>query len=221
MEAIKGWKHAGSDLMKLRSQKAALSHTAKLVSLKKDGTESGMHDATSTYPTEQDARRRHAELVKLNPTRNIRHNLYVDNKLVATLTPEHLTEVSHKVGMAADKALARSGSITPEEQQKYMQKYQELEDKENQLSAKPDAHTGKYAKEFVNIARQKVKVARAGHLNAFGQPITEHASSCATGAASVASVAQPLGAIMRRPSLFGYTPVTKKTRKRAKSGSAS
>lgn len=216
-EAIKGWKHANRDLMKWRADKAAQSHTAKLVSLKKDGTESKMHDAVSTYATEKDARARHSELVKLNPGRNIRHNLYVDNKLVTMLSPEDLMEVSHKVGMAAAKALGKT-SVTPEVQEKHMKAWQELDRKENEISNRPDVATGKYAKQFIQIARQKTKVARAGGLNGFGKPLQEHASSGATGSASVASVAQPLGGVIRRPSLFGYAPVRKqKKSKTAKS----
>lgn len=136
-EAIKGWKHAHSDISKMRADRAAQSHQARLVSLKKDGTESKMHDASSTYPTEADARRRHADLVKMNPGRNIRHNLYVDNKLVGVL------------------------------------------DKDNLL---------------------------------------EFASSGATSAGSVASVANPSSMVMRRPNLFGYVPPTPK-RKTSKSKS--
>ena len=141
MEAIKGWKHAHSDLMKLREARSAESHNASLVRLKKDGTESRMHDAVTTYPTEQDARKRHSQLVKLNPGKDIRHNLYVDNKLVGVLDPSHLME---------------------------------------------------------------------------------YASSGATSSAHVASVANPFGITMRRPSLFGYMPAPKqKKRKSRKSSSAS
>ena len=100
-EAIKGWKHAGSDLTKWRADKAASQHTAKLVSLKKDGTESKMHDATTTYPTEAEAREYHARIVKLNPTRNIRHNLYVDGKLVGVLDKDNLLEFASGGGTSA------------------------------------------------------------------------------------------------------------------------
>jgi len=49
--------------------------------------------------------------------------------------------------------------------------------------------------------------------------ITESASGGATSAGSVASIANPMGNVNRRPSLFGYIPYeepkkTKKTRKR-------
>lgn len=221
MEAIKGWKHAHGDLMKLRAQKSAQSHTAKLVSVKKDGTESRMHDATSTYATEAEARAKHAYIVKLNPTRNIRHNLYVDDKFVEMLTPEHLTEVSHKVGVAAQKAL-KTSTVDADMQQRMMHKWQELTDQEQKIQSLPDAHTGKYAKQLMNISRQKIKVATQGKLNAQGKPMMEDATSGATGAASVASMANPFGVIMRRPSLFGYTPAPKrKSRKKRKSSSSS
>ena len=49
--------------------------------------------------------------------------------------------------------------------------------------------------------------------------ITESASSGGTSAGNVASLANPMGTVNRRPSLFGYIPYeepkkTKKTRKR-------
>jgi len=132
LEAIKGWKHAGSDIAKWRADKAAAQHTAKLVKLNKDDAESKMHDATTTYPTEEKAREYHSRIVKLNPTRNIRHNLYVDGKLVGIL------------------------------------------DKDNLL---------------------------------------EFASGGGTSAGAVASVANPFGIVMRRPSLFGYVPPTPKRKK--------
>lgn len=213
-EAIKGWKHAHSDLMKLRAAKAASQHTAKLVSVKKDGTESGMHDAVSTYPTEAEARARHAELVKLNPGRNIRHNLYVNNQLVQQLDPNTIAEVHHKVGQAAAKALV-GHQVTPEQQHALKVKFQQVQDKIRELQTRPDAHTGKYAKEFQNLERQKIKIARAGNLNAFGEPLTETATSGSTGAGSIAHLPVHQGAIIRRPNLFGYVPVTKKRTQKA------
>jgi hypothetical protein len=78
--AIKGWKSAHSDIAKYRSQKAHENDGAHLVSVKKDGGESGMHDAKTTHKTEEDARKHHAYIRSLNPTRNIRHNLYVGGK---------------------------------------------------------------------------------------------------------------------------------------------
>lgn len=76
----------------MRSDRAAAQHTSKLVSIKKDGTESLMHDAAKTFPTEAEARAYHARIVKLNPGRNIRHNLYVDGKLMHMLDVNSLTE---------------------------------------------------------------------------------------------------------------------------------
>jgi hypothetical protein len=85
MEAIKGWKHAHRDLNKWRAERAAAARTVKLVRVKKDGKESAMHDATSVFDTEQQARQQHERMVSYNPGQRIRHNLYVDNQLVATL----------------------------------------------------------------------------------------------------------------------------------------
>jgi hypothetical protein len=79
-------------ISRMRTQRAAQSHEAKLVSLKKDGTESRMHDAAKTFPTEAEARSYHAHIVKLNPGKQIRHNLYVNNQLVGPLTPGTLQE---------------------------------------------------------------------------------------------------------------------------------
>ena len=84
-EAIKGWKHAASDISKMRKTKSDAAKQARLVTLKKDGAESKMHDAVSYFNSEQEARDRHASIVKLNPGRIIRHNLYIDNKFVEVL----------------------------------------------------------------------------------------------------------------------------------------
>ncbi len=81
-ENIKGWKHAASDISKMRS---AQGKTVKLVSLKKDGNESKMHDATKTFRSEDEAQEHHDRVTKLNPNSKIRHNLYVDGKHVKTL----------------------------------------------------------------------------------------------------------------------------------------
>lgn len=77
-EAIKGWKYAHSDLMKHR---AAAGKEVALHSLKKDGAESGMHDARKTFRTEQEARDYHDRVKSLNPKKNIQHNLYVGDKV--------------------------------------------------------------------------------------------------------------------------------------------
>jgi len=81
-ENIKGWKNAASDISKMRS---AQGKTVKLVSLKKDGNESKMHDATKTFRSEDEAQEHHDRVTKLNPKSKIRHNLYVDGKQVKTL----------------------------------------------------------------------------------------------------------------------------------------
>jgi hypothetical protein len=81
-ENIKGWKHAASDISKMR---AAQGKTVKLVSLKKDGTESKMHDATKMFRSEDEAQEHHNRVTKLNPKSKIAHNMYVDGKHVKTL----------------------------------------------------------------------------------------------------------------------------------------
>lgn len=81
-ENIKGWKHAASDISKMR---AAQGKSVKLVSLKKDGTESKMHDATKMFRSEDEAQEHHDRVTKLNPKSKIKHNLYVDGKHVKTL----------------------------------------------------------------------------------------------------------------------------------------
>lgn len=77
-EEIKGWKHAGRDLAQHR---ASLGKDVHLVSLKKDGTESKMNDAKKSFRSEDEARQYHERIKKLNPTRNIRHNLYVGDNV--------------------------------------------------------------------------------------------------------------------------------------------
>ncbi len=92
-EQIKGWKHAASDISKMR---AAQGKNVKLVSLKKDGTESKMHDAAKMFSSEGEAQEHHDRVTKLNPKSKIRHNLYVDGKHVKTLGEEveQIDEVS-------------------------------------------------------------------------------------------------------------------------------
>lgn len=84
-EEIKGWKNAHSDFAKARQLKSREAKNVKLVRLKNDGAESKMHDSSSWYNSEDEAKEYHDRIVKLNPTRIIRHNLYVDNKLVGRL----------------------------------------------------------------------------------------------------------------------------------------
>jgi hypothetical protein len=96
-EAIKGWKNAASDIRKFRSAASDAKKSAMLVSLKKDGNESGMHDAKSYHASEEEARKKHETITKLNPTRKIRHNLYVDGKKVDTLGEETNTEKREEI----------------------------------------------------------------------------------------------------------------------------
>ena len=92
-EQIKGWKHAASDISKMRG---AQGKNVKLVSLKKDGTESKMNDATKVFRSEDEAQEHHDRVTKLNPKSKIRHNLYVDGKHIKTLGEEveQIDEVS-------------------------------------------------------------------------------------------------------------------------------
>lgn len=76
-EAIKGWKHAHSDIMKYRAQQGK---EVVLHRLKKDGAESGMHDARNTFRSEAEAREHHQRLKSFNPGKQIRHHLYVPGK---------------------------------------------------------------------------------------------------------------------------------------------
>ena len=84
-EEIKGMKHAGSILTKMRAANAEAKRTVALVRLKKDGGESGMHDARKSFNTEEDARKHHEQIVGYNPKSLIRHNLYIDGKLKEVL----------------------------------------------------------------------------------------------------------------------------------------
>jgi len=215
VEAIKGWKHAHSDLAKWRAAKAAAARPARLVRLKKDGTESRMSDATSTFDSEEAARQQHERMVGYNPGRRIRHNLYVDGQLVGELDGK-LDEVSHKAGMAATKAVSGSTNVTDQQQQRAIQKWQELDAEEKEIQARPDSHTGKYAHQLTNLSRQKIKIAKAGKLNAFGKPLEESATGGATSSGAVATSVNPFGIVMRRPSLFGYTPPKKPTKSHKK-----
>jgi len=120
-EAIKGWKNAASDIRKQRSAVSDAKKSAVLVSLKKDGSESGMHDAKSYHASEEEARKKHETITKLNPTRKIRHNLYVDGKKVDTLGEETNTEKREKIENVArmdgakptseKSTLSKTGSI--------------------------------------------------------------------------------------------------------------
>ena len=85
-EAIKGWKNAHTDIMKSRQDASNKDKSVKLVKLNKDGSESGMHDATKGFSSEEEAIEHHQQIRKLNPTRNIRHNLYVDSVHKAILS---------------------------------------------------------------------------------------------------------------------------------------
>jgi hypothetical protein len=79
-EEIKGMKHAHSILAKNRQAKSDAAKTVHLHRLKKDGSESGMHDARTPFQSEEEARKHHDNMKKLNPGKQIEHHLYVDGK---------------------------------------------------------------------------------------------------------------------------------------------
>lgn len=78
-EQIKGWKHAHADLNKIRRDKAN-KNRVRLVSVKADGSDSKMHDATTYHDSEEHAIAHHERVKKLNPNRKIRHALYVNGE---------------------------------------------------------------------------------------------------------------------------------------------
>lgn len=88
-ENIKGWKNAGSDLAKMRANKGK---DIMLVGLNKNGAESKMPTDKRNFRSEEEALEFHKRVRGLNPTRNIRHNLYVNGKLSRALEESVLSE---------------------------------------------------------------------------------------------------------------------------------
>lgn len=84
-EEIKGWKNANRDIASARRAQDKASSEVKLVKLKKDGAESGMHDATSYFKTEEEARKKAEAIKAMNPGRDIAYNLYVNSELIGKL----------------------------------------------------------------------------------------------------------------------------------------
>lgn len=84
-EAIKGWKHAHTDIAKGRAAASSANKEVHLHQLTKAGKESGMHDARRAFSSIEDAEKHHENVHKLNPGKTYKHNLYVDGKLVKTL----------------------------------------------------------------------------------------------------------------------------------------
>lgn len=67
-EAIKGWKHAGRDITAMRKQQSELAAPYYTHDLKKDGSQSKMHDARK-YHQSVEAAKAHIEYIKkLNPS---------------------------------------------------------------------------------------------------------------------------------------------------------
>ena len=183
----------------------------------------GVKDLETALTKTQDHSYSHIDTIMKGISRKLGispHELHMEFKKQHSMTPDDwvrqsnvrglretdLDEVSHKVGMAAAKALSTGSKNTPEQQAKYIKQWQEIQDKIKEIQARPDSHTGKYAKQLTNLSRQQIKTAKAGNLNAFGKPLEESASGGSTSAGAIASVANPMGKVNRRPSLFGYVP---------------
>jgi hypothetical protein len=84
-EAIKGWKHAHSDIMKHRADQHNEAMPVRLVRLNKDGKESGMHDATKHLSSISAAHEWHQNIVKLNPGKHVAHHVYHQGQKVGKL----------------------------------------------------------------------------------------------------------------------------------------
>lgn len=81
-EEIKGWKHAGRDIQKMRELQGK---NVYLRPLNKNGEESKMAASKKHFSSEKEAKEYHDRVKKLNPKRSIRHNMYVDHKHTETL----------------------------------------------------------------------------------------------------------------------------------------
>lgn len=79
-EAIKGWKHAGSDIARARLQAGNESKPVKLVGLKKDGSENKMDSATTYYSDKKSAMDKVKYWQDINK-KEMFFNLYEDGKL--------------------------------------------------------------------------------------------------------------------------------------------
>lgn len=204
-ELIKGWKHAGKDITASRAARAEDAKSVKLVSLKKDGGESGMHDATTKHDSVEAALAYHQRIVGLNPKRRIAHNMYVNNQFDKALIGSLDEAISHRTGARAERATGNQKTDTAQ-QHKFVQRWQEIHALIKEIHAKPDVGTGKYAAQLNRLEKQKTDAATKGGLNATGQPLDESATSGGTSSGAVATMVNPFGVVMRQPSLFGYVP---------------
>lgn len=100
-ESIKGWKNAQSDIAKHRSAARQEAAPVKLVRLKKDGKESGMSDASSSYASAEEAEKKAAYWVSLNPGKHMMYNLYVDGKLTKTVGSDGKSKLNESLGSPA------------------------------------------------------------------------------------------------------------------------
>jgi len=120
--AIKGWKNAQSDIMRARRNAATAEMNVKLVQLRKDGQESGMHDAKSWHASVDDAIAKHNRLRENNPKRNIQHNLYVKGVLQKKLTED---VPGNAVSSGAIAGLGQGPQGEPPVRPKAMKKYKD------------------------------------------------------------------------------------------------
>lgn len=136
-EAIKGWKHAHSDIAKARSAASSASNDVKLVRLKKDGKESGMHDATKTFKSEDEARAHHKRMTELNPGKGIAHNLYVGGEHKEVLKEETELDEANVLLPGSPKNVSIEDAITHHKQKHKdgMKQYKDLVKQGQQRSA--------------------------------------------------------------------------------------
>lgn len=105
-EAVKGWKHAGRDLQKSRSE---ASKSIKLVQLRKDGNESGLSDATKLFSSMDEANRQLTRVAELNPGKLFKYNVYDDNKLVGKIVNGEMVSETIKKTDKGYKLVSKSG----------------------------------------------------------------------------------------------------------------
>lgn len=78
-----------ADARKARLARVNAAKPVKLVRLNKDGKESRMHDATSLFNTEAEAKAHHDQMVKSNPSKYIGHAMYSSDGELALRTELH------------------------------------------------------------------------------------------------------------------------------------
>lgn len=72
-EEIRGWKNAGRDINRARRNAANQAAPVIMVRLKKDGTESKLHDHTTYHTSVDAAKNRHENIKRSNPGKSFTH----------------------------------------------------------------------------------------------------------------------------------------------------